>query len=153
MALEIFCKIEKIPCESNVGAYKDSFKVESFQIGGMYNYNIATETGQGTTDLGAVQISKLIDKSSANIMDAVLYKLKVPKVTIEIVNDKSKDGGRAKHVTYTLEQCRITSYMHQTSGSLSETISILYRILKFDDHFTSQKMQYNLGEPDAKKSL
>lgn len=153
MALEAFCKIEKIPCESNIGGYKDYFKVESFQIGGMYHYNVATETGQGTTDLGAVQITKLIDKSSANIMDAVLYKLKVPKVTIEIVNDKSKDGGRAKHVTYTLENCRITSYMHSTGMTLGETISILYRVLKFDDHFTSQKMQYDLGSPDAKKSL
>jgi type VI protein secretion system component Hcp len=153
MALEVFCKIEKIPCESNVQGYKDHFKVNTFSIGGSYNYDIAAESGQGTTDLGAVQISKLIDKSSANIMDAVMYKLKVPKVIIEIVNDKAKEGGRAKHVTYTLENCRITSYNHSTEGALSENISILYRIIKFDDHFTSQKMQYDLSQPDSKKSL
>lgn len=153
MALEIFCKIEKIPCESNVSAYKDHFKVQSLGIGGAYNYDIASETGQGTTELQGVQISKLIDKSSANIMDAVLFKLKVPKVIIEIVNDKSKDGGRAKHLTYTLENCRITSYSHSTSDSLQETITILYRILRFDDHFTSQKMHYDLSAPDEKKSL
>jgi type VI protein secretion system component Hcp len=153
MALEIFCKIEKIPCESNVAAYKDHFKVQSLGIGGSYQYDIQSETGQGATDLQGVQISKLIDKSSANIMDAVLYKLKVPKVIIEIVNDKTKDGGRSKHLTYTLENCRITSYQHSTGDSLQESITILYRILKYDDHFTSQKMQYDLGAPDTKKAL
>jgi type VI protein secretion system component Hcp len=153
MSLEVFCKIEKIPCESNVEGYKDHFRVQSMAIGGNYGYDIHTETGQGNTDLQAVQISKLIDKSSANIMDAVLYKLKVPKVVIEVVNDKIKAGGRAKHLTYTLENCRITSYQHSTGGDLSESITILYRVLKFDDHFTSQKMQYDLGVPDSKKSL
>src|SRR6185369_12909133 len=97
MGLEVFCKIEKIPCESNVAAYKDYFKVQTFNIGGSYNYDIQAESGQGATDLGAVSIAKLIDKSTANIMDAVMYKLKVPKVVIEIVNDKHKEGGRAKH--------------------------------------------------------
>src|SRR5262249_7659595 len=132
---------------------KDYFKVIQFGIAGSYNYDIAAETGQGTTDLQGVQIHKLIDKSSANIMDAVMYKLKVPKVVIEIVNDKQKAGGRAKHVTYTLENCRITSYSHTTGEHLAENITILYRIIKFDDHFTSQKMQYDLSQPDAKKSL
>ena len=153
MALEVFCQIDKIPCESNVQAYAKWFKVNSFGIGGSYGYDINRESGQGNTDLQAIQMSKLIDKSSANIMEAVLYKLKIPKVVIEIVSDKSGAGGRAKHSTYTLENCRITSYNHMTAESLSESITILYRILKFDDHFTSQKMQYDLGKPDAKTSL
>ena len=116
-------------------------------------FDVNTETGQGSTDLGAVTISKLVDKSSANIMESVLYKLAVPKVIIEIVNDKHKAGGRAKHITYTLENCRITSYSHSAAGSLDESITVLYRILKYDDHFTTQKMQYDLGKPDAKKNL
>ena len=155
MALEIFCQIDKIPCESNIKGYEKWFKVESFSLGGSYGFNAASEAGAGTTDLSPVSFSKLIDKSTASLVDAVMYKLDVPKVVIEIVNDKkgSAAGGRSKHLTYTLEKCRITSFNHTSSDPMFESFTIAYRIIKLDDHFTSQKMQYDLGNPAAKTAL
>lgn len=153
MALEIFCQIEKIPCESNVEAYKKWFKVESFSIGGSYSFDPKNETGAGTTDLQPITISKIVDKSTANIVEAVMFKLKVPKVLIEIVNDKPGAGGRGKHLTYTLENCRITSFQQGSSDPMTETFTVAYRIIKLDDHFTSQKMQFDLAKPEAKGAL
>src|SRR6187431_735243 len=108
MALEIFCQIEKVPCESNIKGYEKWFKVESFNLGGAYGFNAKDEAGAGTTDLSPVTFSKLIDKSTATLIDAVMYKLDVPKVVIEIVNDKkgSAAGGRSKHLTYRSEERR-----------------------------------------------
>ena len=155
MALEIFCQIEKVPCESNIKGYEKWFKVESFSLGGSYRFNAADEAGAGTTDLSAVTFSKLIDKSTATLIDAVMYKLEVPKVVIEVVNDKkgSAAGGRSKHLTYTMEKCRITSFQHSSGDPMYETFSVAYRVIKLDDHFTSQKMQFDLGNPAAKSAL
>ncbi len=153
MALEIFCQIDKVPCESNVKGYDKWFKVEAFGLTGSYGYDAENEKGQGPTMLADVQISKAVDKSSATLMECSMYKLKVAKVVIEVVDDKPGGGGRQKHLTYTLENCRITRVSHAPGMHMMETIAVAYRVLKYDDHFTSQKMQYDLGSPDAKKAL
>jgi type VI protein secretion system component Hcp len=153
MAVEIFCQIDKIPCESNVEAYKKWFKVEHFSIGGSYGFDAKNETGAGTTDLQPISIGKIVDKSSANIVEAVMFKLKVAKVVVEIVNDKPGSGGRGKHLTYTFEQCRITSFQQASGDPMQENLTVAYRIIKLDDHFTSQKMQFDLSKPEAKGAL
>jgi type VI protein secretion system component Hcp len=153
MALEIYCQIDKIPCVSNVAAYDKWFKVDAFSVGGSYSFDAKNEAGAGTTDLAPIVISKIMDKSSASIADAVMYKLKVAKIVVEIVNDKPGGGGRSKHLTYTFENCRITSFNHNSSDPMSETFTFAYRIIKLDDHFTSQKMQYDLSKPEAKAAL
>jgi type VI protein secretion system component Hcp len=154
MALEIFCQIDKIACESNVKNYEKWFKVEQFSVAGSYSFDPRNETGAGTTDLSPISIGKIMDKSSALIAEAVLYKLKVAKVVVEIMNDKpGGSGGRAKHLTYTFENCRITSFQQSASDPMHEVFTLAYRIIKFDDHFTGQKMQYDLSKPDEKKGL
>jgi type VI protein secretion system component Hcp len=153
MALEIYCQIDKIPCESNTDPYKKWFKVEGFNCGGAYSFDPKNETGAGTTDCQPISVTKIIDKSTANIADAVMYKLKVAKIVVEVVNDKPGGGGRSKHLTYTFENCRITSFNHSSGDPMAESFTFVYRIIKLDDHFTSQKMQYDLSKPEAKAAL
>jgi type VI protein secretion system component Hcp len=153
MALEIFCKIDKIPCESNTEPYKKYFKVDSFSFGGSYGFDPKNETGAGTTDLSPISISKIIDKSSALLVEAVMYKLKVANIEVVVLNDKPGGGGRIKHLTYIFENVRITSVNHASSDPMSESFSFVYRIVKLDDHLTSQKMQYDLSKPEAKTAL
>jgi type VI protein secretion system component Hcp len=149
MAIDAFCKIDTIPSESTEAAYKDWFRVESMGFSGQYSWDAVTRQSPAQSTADPVSLSKLIDKSSPMIIQVLLTKAAVKNVILEILDDHPTTGKRDKRLTYTFEECRIVSVNQSPVPGMQESLTVAYRILKIDDHFTKQKMQYSVG--DVKK--
>ena len=149
MAIDAFCKMDGIPAASTEAAYKDWFRLDSMGFSGNYSWDAVTKQSPAQSTADPVQLSKLIDKSSPMIAQVLLTKAAVKNVVVEIMDDNPDSGKRERRLTYTFEECRIVSLNHNPVPSMSESLVVAYRILKVDDHFTKQKMQYSVG--DVKK--
>ncbi|MFO1062508.1 MAG: type VI secretion system tube protein Hcp [Pirellulales bacterium] len=90
---------------------------------------------RGTVTHPDLECSKLLDKSSPKIAEAVLKGKVFPKVEIQLTTSTT-DSGRETYYKYTLENVLVTSYQVQGSAGAHTTESFLLNFEQIKSTYT-----------------
>ncbi len=134
MAVSGYMKIAEIPGESGRKDHEEEIIISSVQWGALRPIVNTPGVGRssGMPNVSSVTISKLYDKSSPYLAQAVLFATAFPEIVVTL----RKDSGETHldYLTITLTDCMIESYNfsgHEGGDSPPmESVSIVFNKLK-----------------------
>lgn len=131
MAFDAFIKIDGIPGESTDSKHKDWIEVVSYQHGVTQPFSMTASSAGGASaervNFGALTITKLVDKASPKLFDAVCSGKHIKEIVIEVC--RSGDD-KQKYLEIRMEQVLISGYQHTGNGDAksefpAETVSFV----------------------------
>ncbi|HEY2014932.1 MAG TPA: type VI secretion system tube protein Hcp [Bryobacteraceae bacterium] len=147
MAYDAFLKLEGMDGESTDDKYSGYVEVASFSMGITHMTTVGSATGgagSGRTSVGELQISKVVDKSSAVLFQKCATGEHFSKGKLIV---RKAGGTQMEYLIYSMENVFVTS-IHFSSASgeenANESLSLAYGKVGFD--YTPQKPD---GSPGA----
>lgn len=135
MAVSGYMKIEEIPGESGRKDHEDEIIISSLQWGAVRPVTNTPGVGRSTgmPTISSLVITKLYDKSSPYLAQAVLLATALPEIIVTL----RKDSGETHldYLTITLSDCMIESYQFSGHGGGDdsppmESVGIVFNKLK-----------------------
>lgn len=147
MAYDAFLKLDGMDGESTDTKYKGYVEVASFSMGITHLTTVGSATGgagSGRASLGELQISKVVDKSSAVLFQKCATGEHFPKGKLVV---RKAGGTQMEYLVYAMEIVFVTS-VHFSSASgeenANESVSLAFGKVGFD--YTPQ---LDTGAPGA----
>lgn len=137
MAYDAFLKLDGIEGESSDDKYPGYVEVASFSFGLTHLTTVGSATGgagSGRTTVGELQISKVVDKSSAVLFQKCATGEHFPKGKLVV---RKAGGTQMEYLIYNMETVFVTS-CHYSSASgeenANESVSLAFGKAGFDYH-------------------
>lgn len=143
MAADIFLKLAKIEGESEDAAHKGEIEVLSLSFGvqNSSSMGFGSGGGQGKANFSAINLSKLVDKSSKALWAACAVGNHFEDAMITI--RKQGSGGPKEYLVYKLFKVIVTGVSQGGAAEMSENVSLEFA--KVEMTYTPQDDAGELG--------
>jgi len=147
MAYDAFLKLDGMDGESTDDKYKGYVEVASFSFGATHMQTLGSATtgaGSGKASLGELQISKVVDKSSAVLFQKCCTGEHFPKGKFVV---RKAGGTQMEYLVLTMETVFVTQcHMSSATGEENANESVSLAIGKLGVDYSPQKPD---GTPGA----
>jgi type VI secretion system secreted protein Hcp len=118
MAADVFLKLTEIPGDSTDDKFKNQIEVMSFSSGVSMPAGPRSYSGSAPNERASFSdfsITKGVDSSSPALFKAACIGKNIDEAVLSVNRSDSKSGDKITYMTYTMNDCMITTY--QASGS------------------------------------